>query len=194
MNTDREKLCVHKAEGIEMIPKLSDKQKESIARSHGTGGWQTLADMVKHAEAVEAAVHQQYAEWMAKQEPAATWVAIEHGQKHLKWSPYYADSAKVGDKLFIHPAPDDTNVRDAEAELNCAEEVLESLSIDLPMEETGFDCLGDYVTAVFEAQKKKDTKLLKQALDALWETATPKGEEAIKALRERLNDSNRVAV
>jgi len=48
-------------------------------------------------------------------------------------------------------------VRDAEAELNCAEDVLDSLSVNLDMEKTDFDCIGEYITAVFEAHTKKLT-------------------------------------
>ena len=39
-------------------------------------------------------------------------------------------------------------------ELNCAEEVLDGLSVDLGMEKTDFDCIGDYIKAVFAAQAK----------------------------------------
>ncbi len=48
-------------------------------------------------------------------------------------------------------------VRDAEAELNCAEDVLDALSANLDMEKTDFDCIGEYITAVFEAHTKKLT-------------------------------------
>lgn len=51
--------------------------------------------------------------------------------------------------------PDDE--RDAETELNCAEEVLDAISVDLNMEQTAFDCIGDYITAVVEAIKKQPT-------------------------------------
>ena len=46
------------------------------------------------------------------------------------------------------------NVRDAESELNCAEEVLDGIVASLPegaMQRTDFDCIGDYITAVVEA-------------------------------------------
>ena len=35
---------------------LNDSEMEMIARAHGTGGWQTLDDMVRFARAIEAAV------------------------------------------------------------------------------------------------------------------------------------------
>ena len=34
----------------------NDSELEMIARSHGTGGWQTLGDMVTFARAIETAV------------------------------------------------------------------------------------------------------------------------------------------
>jgi len=54
------------------------------------------------------------------------------------------------------PAPDDLD-RNACEELNCAEEVLDGLSVDLDMEKTDFDCIGDYIKAVFAAQAKRLT-------------------------------------
>lgn len=45
------------------------------------------------------------------------------------------------------------NVRDAETELNCAEEVLDGYAAHLDLEETAFDCIGDYIRAVCEALK-----------------------------------------
>lgn len=38
---------------------LTDAEIETIARAHGTGGWQTLADMQKFARAIEAAIKEQ---------------------------------------------------------------------------------------------------------------------------------------
>lgn len=38
--------------------------------------------------------------------------------------------------------------RDAEAELNCAEEILEVYSVRLNLEQTHFECIGDYIQAV----------------------------------------------
>jgi len=40
-------------------------------------------------------------------------------------------------------------------ELNCAEDVLDALSVGLDMGKTDFECIGEYITAVFEAQAKK---------------------------------------
>ena len=54
------------------------------------------------------------------------------------------------------PESDDLD-RKACEELNCAEEVLAGLSVDLDMEQTHFDCIGDYIQAVFDAQTKKLT-------------------------------------
>jgi hypothetical protein len=51
------------------------------------------------------------------------------------------------------PAPDDLD-RNACEELNCAEELLDGMSVDLDMEQTDFDCIGDYIKAVFAAQAK----------------------------------------
>lgn len=36
--------------------RLNDSEMEMIARAHGTGGWQTLDDMVRFARAIETAV------------------------------------------------------------------------------------------------------------------------------------------
>ena len=36
--------------------RLTDSEAEAVARIHGTGGWQTLADMMKFSRAVETAV------------------------------------------------------------------------------------------------------------------------------------------
>ena len=38
---------------------LTDAEIEAIARAHGTGGWQTLADMQTFARAIEAAIKEQ---------------------------------------------------------------------------------------------------------------------------------------
>jgi len=45
-------------------------------------------------------------------------------------------------------------VRNAEDELNCAEEWLDALSIDLPMKRTDFDCIGDYIVEVVAATRR----------------------------------------
>lgn len=42
-----------------------------------------------------------------------------------------------------------------EDELNCAEEVLDAYAAHLELEQTMFDCIGDYITAVVEATQKK---------------------------------------
>lgn len=42
-----------------------------------------------------------------------------------------------------------------EDELNCAEEVLDAYAAELGLEETSFDCIGDYITAVVEGMRKK---------------------------------------
>lgn len=46
------------------------------------------------------------------------------------------------------PAEHGDDVHDAETELNCAEEVLDAIAVGLDMEETAFDCICDYITAV----------------------------------------------
>ena len=61
----------------------------------------------------------------------------------------------AGDRYKQQPA--DELDRNACEELNHAEEVLDALSVDLNMEQTDFDCIGDYINAVFEAQAKKLT-------------------------------------
>lgn len=43
----------------------------------------------------------------------------------------------------------------AEAQVNCAEEILDSYAAHLNLKETSFDCIGDYITAVCEALKAK---------------------------------------
>jgi hypothetical protein len=53
----------------------------------------------------------------------------------------------------VQIASDDLD-RNVCEELNCAEEVLDGLSVDLGMEKTDFDCIGDYIKAVFAAQAK----------------------------------------
>lgn len=42
-----------------------------------------------------------------------------------------------------------------EDELNCAEAVLDAYAAELDLEETSFDCIGDYITAVVEGMRKK---------------------------------------
>ena len=41
--------------------------------------------------------------------------------------------------------------RKSAEELNCAEDLIDSLSVNLDMEKTDFDCIGEYIAAVFEA-------------------------------------------
>lgn len=42
-----------------------------------------------------------------------------------------------------------------EDELNCAEAILDAYAAELDLEETSFDCIGDYITAVVEGMRKK---------------------------------------
>lgn len=63
--------------------------------------------------------------------------------------------AKTALRQALEQPPADQLDRKACEELNHAEEVLDALSVDLNMEQTDFDCIGDYINAVFEAQAKK---------------------------------------
>lgn len=47
------------------------------------------------------------------------------------------------------------HTRDAEAELNCAEEVLDGYAAHLELKETAFNCIGDYIKEVCEALKEQ---------------------------------------
>lgn len=44
---------------------------------------------------------------------------------------------------------------DAEKQVNCAEEILDGYAAHLDLEETSFECIGDYIIAVCEALKGK---------------------------------------
>ena len=58
--------------------------------------------------------------------------------------------------------------RKACEELDCAEEVLDGLSVGLTMEQTDFDCIGDYIKAVFAAKPAPEQyTALQQALTRL---------------------------
>lgn len=58
--------------------------------------------------------------------------------------------------------------RDAESELNCAEEILDALAVDLNLQKTDFECIGDYITAV--VGKMKDDARMWQAVRRNWKT------------------------
>lgn len=58
--------------------------------------------------------------------------------------------------------------RDAETELNCAEEILDALAADLNLQKTDFECIGDYITAV--VGKMKDDAAMWQAIRRNWKT------------------------
>ena len=65
---------------------------------------------------------------------------------------------KNGDLLYTLPKaeqePTPDGLRDAEAELNCAEDVLDALSVKYFTGDegsNGFDCIGDYITAIVKA-------------------------------------------
>ena len=63
---------------------------------------------------------------------------------------------KIAPGPLAAPAPVAPSVRcaperDPEEELNCAEEVLDALAVDLGLFDTVFDCIGDYITAVVTA-------------------------------------------
>lgn len=49
-------LAEAEAQGVTGPKRLTDEEIETAARMHGTGGWQTLADMMTFARAIEAAV------------------------------------------------------------------------------------------------------------------------------------------
>jgi hypothetical protein len=44
---------------------LTDEEREAIIRSHGTGGWQTLEDMLKLSKAIEQAILERIGEPVA---------------------------------------------------------------------------------------------------------------------------------
>lgn len=50
---------------------------------------------------------------------------------------------------------------DAEAELNCAEEVLDGYAAHLNLKETHFDCVGDYIKGVCEALRADRQRILR---------------------------------
>lgn len=77
------------------------------------------------------------------------WARYEEHVDGSLWAVFHAGFAAAQPAQPV-AVPDDE--RDAEAELNCAEEVLDGYAAHLPMTETAFDCIGDYIKAVIEAQ------------------------------------------
>jgi NTP pyrophosphatase (non-canonical NTP hydrolase) len=73
--------------------------------------------------------------------------------RYVAYRPHFRQVARLILALAAPPAPAPVaqDERDAENELNCAEEVLDALAADLNMPETSFDCIGDYIEAVVAA-------------------------------------------
>ena len=47
---------LYTAQPVTAPVRLTDSKAEAVARRHGTGGWQTLADMMRFSRAIETAV------------------------------------------------------------------------------------------------------------------------------------------
>lgn len=54
-NVEAELAEIKPAKPVTAQVQLNDSEMEMIARAHGTGGWQTLDDMVRFARAIETA-------------------------------------------------------------------------------------------------------------------------------------------
>ena len=52
----------------------------------------------------------------------------------------------------------EADIERVQTELNCAEEILDHFACDLNLDETSFDCIGDYITAVCQALKGSQSK------------------------------------
>lgn len=88
----------------------------------------------------------------------------ENARAHATRGIYEALREETLAALASHPSPaPQPDERDAEAELNCAEEVLDSLAVNLDLEQTHFDCVGDYITAVVEATRRAQAEPKVQA-------------------------------
>lgn len=84
----------------------------------------------------------------------------------------------------LEQQPADELDRKACEELNHAEEVLDAFSVDLNMEQTEFDCIGDYINAVFEAQVHRTSTMWAAMLAAAPEQSSesPVGPTSSKGL------------
>lgn len=77
---------------------------------------------------------------------------FEHINNPPAAQPAQADHFPDAGNMVAQPVAVPADERDADAELNCAEEVLDGYAAHLPLTETAFDCIGDYIKAVIEAQ------------------------------------------
>lgn len=90
-----------------------------------------------------------------------------------------ADASAHEIKLMLSAAPtppvQQDDIRSAEDELNCAEEVLDGYAAHLDLEETAFDCIGEYITAVCDALKAAPTPPAQQPEVRQWAGLTDVG-------------------
>jgi hypothetical protein len=80
----------------------------------------------------------------------------------------YREGKRARNAAPTPPAQQD-DIRSAEDELNCAEEVLDGYAAHLDLEETAFDCIGEYITAVCDALKATPTPPAQQDAQAVQE-------------------------
>ena len=107
----------------------------------------------------EALIH---AEWLEKsltigaKEAAAELRRLHEVEEEVFWlKDKLADEcrlAAIAEALLTY---EQQHTRDAEAELNCAEEVLDGYAAHLELKETAFNCIGDYIKEVCEALKEQ---------------------------------------
>ena len=101
--------------------------------------------------------------WAAKQiDPALT-----HEQIRALWCAMWSAAPT--------PPSQQDGIRSAEDELNCAEEVLDGYAAHLDLEETAFDCIGEYITAVCDALKAAPTPPAQQPEVRQWAGLTDVG-------------------